>query len=207
MVPLLFSSEDTMVNTKRKMVFCLSSTLFNDQKTASKILSDSCSAIYFTLTCSCSFVSGSMTDLSELDISSFCYPLEETLAADVVTAIAQSLSDASHTSLDCSKLILPDCLLHNISQELLHLAAIEPCGLKGALIDLCVDMGEQDSPCTVDQIAVDPSLVPTFHVTLVMRVESSGLWPKHHNTLKLSTSFRAIKRKLYSSAALLVEEC
>ncbi|XP_030604281.1 DNA damage-inducible transcript 4 protein-like [Archocentrus centrarchus] len=174
----------------------------------------------------CRSESGSMTDLSELDISSFCYPLEETLAADVVTAIAQSLSDASHTSLDCSKLILPDCLLHNISQELLHLAAIEPCGLKGALIDLCVDMGEQDSPCTVDQIAVDPSLVPTFHVTLVMRVESSGLWPKvqklfksskpaptsamspkHHNTLKLSTSFRAIKRKLYSSAALLVEEC
>ncbi|CAI5654240.1 unnamed protein product [Oreochromis niloticus] len=174
----------------------------------------------------CRSESGSMTDLSELDISSFFYPLEETLAADVVTAIAHSLSDASHTSLDCSKLILPDCLLHNISQELLHLAAIEPCGLRGALIDLCVDMGEQGSPCTVDQIAVDPSLVPTFHVTLVLRVESSGLWPKvqklfksskpaqtsstspkHHDTLKLSTSFRAIKRKLYSSAALLVEEC
>lgn len=187
---------------------------------------ESHTAIYSLLTCSYSFVSGSMTDLSELDISSFFYPLEETLAADVVTAIAHSLSDASHTSLDCSKLILPDCLLHNISQELLHLAAIEPCGLRGALIDLCVDMGKQDSPCTVDQIAVDPSLVPTFHVTLVLRVESSGLWPKvqklfksskpaqtsssspkHHDTLKLSTSFRAIKRKLYSSAALLVEEC
>ncbi|XP_008277040.1 DNA damage-inducible transcript 4 protein-like [Stegastes partitus] len=175
----------------------------------------------------CRSENGSVADLSlsDLDSSFLCYPLEETLAADIVAIIAQSLNNASHI-LDCSKIILPDCLLHNITQELLHLAVSEPCGLKGALIDLCVDMGEQGSLCTVDQIAVDPSLVPTFQVTLVLRPESSGLWPKvqklfksnkspqtsttpvrHHNTLKLSTSFRAIKRKLYCSGELLIEEC
>ncbi|XP_031162126.1 DNA damage-inducible transcript 4 protein-like [Sander lucioperca] len=167
---------------------------------------------------------GSVADmsLSESDSSFFCYPLEETLAAEVVATITQSLNDASHI-LGCSKLILLDCLLHHISKELLHLAASEPCGLRGALIDLCVDRGEQGSLCTVDQIAVDATLVPTFHVTLVLRLESSGMWPKfqklfkgsksrqtserHRNTHTLSTSFRAIKRKLYCSGELLIEEC
>lgn len=167
---------------------------------------------------------GSLTDtsLAESDSSFLWYPLEETLAAEVAASITQSLHDASY-SLGCSKLILPDFLLHNISQELLHLASSEPCGLRGALIDLCVDRGDQDSPCAVDQIAVDASLVPTFHVTLVLRLEASGLWPKVQklfkgsaspqtstrcqNTLRLSTSFRAIKRKLYCSGELLIEEC
>ncbi|KAE8280679.1 DNA damage-inducible transcript 4 protein [Larimichthys crocea] len=170
---------------------------------------------------------GSVADmsLSELDSSFFCYPLEETLATEVVSTISQCLHDASDT-LGCSKLILPDFLLHNISQELLHLALSEPCGLKGALIDLCVDREDQGPLCFVDQIAVDATLVPTFHVTLVLRLESGGLWPKvqrlfkvsksqqmsatsvrHQNTLRLSTSFRAIKRKLYCSGELLIEEC
>ena len=154
--------------------------------------------------------------LTESDGSFFSDPLEETLATEVVAIITQSLNNACHI-LACSKLILHDCLLQSISQELLHLAACEPCGLRGALIDVCVDGGDQGPPCTVDQIAVDATLVPTFHVTLVLRLESSGLWPKvqrlfngsrsskssvtsrgHQRTLRLSTSFRAIKRKLYS---------
>lgn len=168
----------------------------------------------------CRSETGSVADLSlsELD-NSFFYPLEENLATEVASTIAQSLSDASHL-LGCSKLILPDCLLHSISQELLHLAINEPCGLRGALIDLYVDKGDQSSICMVDEIAVDPSLVPTFHMTLVLRLESSGLWPKvqklfksnkpQHTSapsLRLSTSFRAIKRKLYCSGELLIEEC
>ncbi|XP_069000714.1 DNA damage-inducible transcript 4 protein-like [Embiotoca jacksoni] len=171
----------------------------------------------------CRSETGSVVDLSE---SSFlCFPLEETLAAEVVETIAQSLNNGFHI-LGCSKLTLPDCLLHNISQQLLHLAVSEPCGLRGALIDLCVDRGDLGSLCTMDQIAVDPSVVPTFHVTLVLRMESSGLWPKvqrlfksssppqtcassprRRSTLRLSPSFRAIRRKLYCSGELLIEEC
>ncbi|KAF3708184.1 DNA damage-inducible transcript 4 protein [Channa argus] len=163
--------------------------------------------------------------LSESDSSFFCYPLEEALATDVAATIIESLNNASHI-LGCSKLILPDCLLHYISQELLHLAVSEPCGLRGALIDLCVDREDEGSLCTVDQIAVDATLVPTFHVTLVLRLESRGLWPKvqkllkgssssqasqlsprQNTTLRLSRIFRAIKRKLYCSGDLLIEEC
>ncbi|XP_014910112.1 DNA damage-inducible transcript 4 protein-like [Poecilia latipinna] len=173
----------------------------------------------------CRSETGSVADLSlsESDSSFFCYPLEETLAAEVVGTITQSLNNGSPV-LCCSKLILPDRLMYNISRELLHLAVNEPCGLRGAVIDLCVERGDQGLLCTVDQIAVDAGLVPTFHVTLVLRLESGGLWrrvqklfkggkppsatsPRHHKTLRLSRSFRAIKRKLYSSGALLVEEC
>uniref|UniRef100_A0A8C6UY70 DNA damage-inducible transcript 4 protein n=1 Tax=Neogobius melanostomus TaxID=47308 RepID=A0A8C6UY70_9GOBI len=160
--------------------------------------------------------------LSESDGNDCFFPLEESLASEAVATIAQSLSEASHL-LGCSKLILPDCLMHNISQELVHLALSEPCGLRGALVDLCVERGDQDSPTSVDQIAVDAYVVPTFQVTLVLRLESSGLWPKvqkllkgsgspqtplkHQPTLRLSRSFRAIKKKLYCSGELLIEEC
>ncbi|XP_029377504.1 DNA damage-inducible transcript 4 protein-like [Echeneis naucrates] len=172
----------------------------------------------------CRSETGSVADmsLSESDSSFFCDPLEELFATELIATITQSLHDASHI-LGCSKLTVPECLLQTISQELLHLAGCEPCGLRGALIDLCVDMGDQGSLCTVDQIAVDETLVPTFHVTLVLRLESSGLWPKvqklfkspqttetslgHQNSRRLSTSFRAIKRKLYCSGELLIEEC
>ncbi|XP_068184121.1 DNA damage-inducible transcript 4 protein-like [Antennarius striatus] len=175
----------------------------------------------------CSFSEmGSVADmtLSESDCSCF-FPLEETLAAEVTEIIALSLIDASDI-LGCSKVILPDCLLQNISQELLHLALSEPCGLRGALIDLCVDIGEQGSLSTVDQIAVDDTVVPTFQVTLVLRLGSIGVWPKfqklfkvgktyltpvttatQQNPRRLSPSFRAIKRKLYCSGELLIEEC
>ncbi|XP_028325148.1 DNA damage-inducible transcript 4 protein-like [Gouania willdenowi] len=167
----------------------------------------------------CNIETGSVADLSLSDSDcSFFYPLEESLAADVSANITQSLRDSSQL-LGCCELMLPDCLLRNVSLELLHLSETEPCGLRGALIDLCVDKGKQGSPCTVDQIAVDPSLVPTFHVTLVLRLEPCGLWPKVQklfnrgkptqmsSTCLLSPSFRAIKRKLYSSEHLVIEEC
>ncbi|KAJ0004753.1 hypothetical protein NQD34_010967 [Periophthalmus magnuspinnatus] len=167
---------------------------------------------------------GSVADLSlsDSDSNDCFYPLEELLASEAVGTIAQSLDESSRL-LGCSKIIVPDCLMHNIGQELVHLALSEPCGLRGALVDLCVDRGDQSSMCVLDQIAVDNSVVPTFQVTLVLRQESSGLWPKvkkllkgsqspqtptkHQPTLRLSRSFRAIKKKLYCSGELLIEEC
>uniref|UniRef100_A0A8C7ZSQ9 DNA damage-inducible transcript 4 protein n=1 Tax=Oryzias sinensis TaxID=183150 RepID=A0A8C7ZSQ9_9TELE len=171
----------------------------------------------------CRSETGSVADLSLSDSDSnfFCYPPEETLAAEVVALITESLHNASPL-LCCSKLLIPEHLMQIISEELLHLAVNEPCGLRGALIELCVDRGDQGSLCEVDRIAVDPTLVPTFHVTLVLRLESSGLWPKvqklfrsgkpqgsprPHSPLRLKSSFRAIRRKLYSSGELLIEEC
>ncbi|KAJ8406789.1 hypothetical protein AAFF_G00297050 [Aldrovandia affinis] len=160
-----------------------------------------------------------LCDVSTSDSDMFYDPMEETLCTEVVELIARSLSDAKDGPLRCSKLLIPHQLLEHIGQELRHLAASEPCGLRGALIDLCV---EQEDVCrSVAQIAVDPYLVPTFQLTLVLRLESGGLWPKIQglfatrspsapmvrHVLKLSTGFRVIKKKLYSSEELLIEEC
>ncbi|XP_046887799.1 DNA damage-inducible transcript 4 protein [Hypomesus transpacificus] len=177
-----------------------------------------------------SSVSGSRSDLSDSgsDVSSdisatdgdlFYDPMEETLLKNIVDLIARSLREAKDHTLRCSKLLIPEKLLEHIGRELLHLAASEPCGLRGALIDLCV---EQGSECeSVEQISVDPYLVPTFQLTLVLRLDSRGLWPKiqglfvtksasipvMRQAIRLSTGFRVIKKKLYSSEDLLIEEC
>ncbi|XP_055031584.1 DNA damage-inducible transcript 4 protein [Misgurnus anguillicaudatus] len=159
----------------------------------------------------------SLPDLSESEM--FFDPSEEALCKDVVQLIADNLTEAKDGVLHCSKLLIPEKLLEHIGQELVHLSVSEPCGLRGALIDLCVEQG--DNCEAVGQIAVDPYLVPTFHLTLVLRLDSKGLWPKIQglftgrspaspvlrHALKLSTGFRVIKRKLYSSEELLIEEC
>uniref|UniRef100_A0AAZ3RM77 DNA damage-inducible transcript 4 protein n=1 Tax=Oncorhynchus tshawytscha TaxID=74940 RepID=A0AAZ3RM77_ONCTS len=119
----------------------------------------------------------------------------------------------------CPALFLPDLLLPNISQELPHLVANEPCGLKRALIDLCVEQGDQQREfrgrlCSVEKKIVDPNLVSTFQLPLVLQPEvvvggcgpscRGSLGPgspqrqngRHPHTLRL----RAIKRKLCSSS-------
>lgn len=176
--------------------------------------------------------SGSRSDLSDSgsDISSelsafnddlFYDPMEETILKEVVDLIARSLREAkdSDCALRCTKLLIPEKLLEHIGRELLHLAASEPCGLRGALIDLCVEQGDVCE--SMAELSVDPYLVPTFQLTLVLRLESSGLWPKIQGlfstksastpvvrqAIKLSTGFRVIKKKLYCSEDLLIEEC
>ncbi|XP_030019362.1 DNA damage-inducible transcript 4 protein-like [Sphaeramia orbicularis] len=176
--------------------------------------------------------SGSRSDLSDSgsDVSSdllafnedlFYDPMEETILKEVVDLIARSLREAkdSDCALRCTKLLIPEKLLEHIGQELLHLAASEPCGLRGALIDLCVEQGDVCE--SMAELSVDPYLVPTFQLTLVLRLESSGLWPKIQGlfstksastpvvrqAIKLSTGFRVIKKKLYCSEDLLIEEC
>lgn len=158
------------------------------------------------------------SDLSHCNEDLFNDPMEETILKEMVDLIAGSLKEAKD-SLRCTKLLIPDKLLEHIGQELLHLAASEPCGLRGALIDLCV---EQRDVCeSMAQLSVDPYLVPTFQLTLVLRLESGGLWPKIQGlfstkspstpvvrqAIKLSTGFRVIKKKLYCSEELLIEEC
>ncbi|XP_061822546.2 DNA damage-inducible transcript 4 protein [Nerophis lumbriciformis] len=166
-------------------------------------------------------LSDSASDVSgELSPSAddlFYDPMEETILKEVVDLIESSLKEAkdSDCALRCAKLLIPEKLLEHIGQELLHLAASEPCGLRGALIDLCVEQGPLCYESVV-QLSVDPYLVPTFQLTLVLRLDSGGLWPKIQGlfspkspsqAIKLSTGFRVIKKKLYCSEELLIEEC
>ncbi|XP_076154246.1 DNA damage-inducible transcript 4 protein [Alosa pseudoharengus] len=187
----------------------------------------------FSGTTSTGHISDSDSDSNSRDLSdsgSFCIPelssdydwfhdpLEETLRKEAVALIARRLIEAKDGTLRCSKLLIPEKLLEHIGQELIHLAATEPCGLRGALVELCVEQG--DSCLNMGQIPVDPYVVPTFQLTLVLRLDSGGLWPKIQglfsnkspvapivrNALRLSTGFRVIKRKFYSPEEL-IEEC
>ncbi|XP_077310537.1 DNA damage-inducible transcript 4 protein [Lithobates pipiens] len=143
-------------------------------------------------------------------------PEGEQLCPSLLKMIKRSLNKANINSLRCSKLILPDDLLCHLGQELIHLAYSEPCGLRGALIDLCV---ENSKAChTVAQLEVDPCVVPTFQLTVLFKLDSR-LWPRIQglfstkpvpgsgHSLKLSPGFKVLKKKLYSSEELIVEEC
>ncbi|KAM8924185.1 DNA damage-inducible transcript 4 protein [Pelodytes ibericus] len=143
-------------------------------------------------------------------------PEGEQLCPSLLKAITRCLSKARISSLRCSRLLLPDNLLENLGQELLHLAYSEPCGLRGALIDLCVEQGKNCH--SVAQITADQMVVPTFQLTVMLRLDSR-LWPRIQGlfstkpvpgsgqSLKLSPGFKVLKKKLYSSEEFIIEEC
>ncbi|NXC27934.1 DDIT4 protein, partial [Campylorhamphus procurvoides] len=140
-------------------------------------------------------------------------PEDELVCAALVEAVQAALCRAPLGPRRCSRLLMPPALRAQVRAELQRLARSEPCGLRGALLDLCVEQGKACHG--VGRIAADPAVVPTFQLTLVLRMDSR-LWPKIQGLfasgpafapLRLSTGFRVIKKKLYSSEQLLIEEC
>ncbi|GAA6107403.1 DNA damage-inducible transcript 4 protein-like [Tachysurus ichikawai] len=135
-------------------------------------------------------------------------PFEEALCMETVANMSDLLNESSAELLGSSRLIVPHVLLERIGQELLQLAATEPCGLRGAVVDVCVDNCKSHQ--SVGQISVDPDIVPTFHLTFLLRLDLGGLWPKFtsrlSNSVKMSPGFTVVKRKLYSSEEVYVEE-
>lgn len=142
---------------------------------------------------------------------------EELLCCDLLALIELFLNETQIHALRCSKLVASDRLLAHVGRELLHLSNSEPCGLKGALVDLYVEHGK--AVYSVGQLTIDPSVVPTFQLTLILTLEP-GLWPRIQSlftaspaitpgfgqALKLGTGFRVLKKKLYSSDELPDEE-
>ncbi|XP_001508688.1 DNA damage-inducible transcript 4 protein [Ornithorhynchus anatinus] len=160
-------------------------------------------------------------DLEELSLPDFDLlndPEDELLCANLMQLLQGSLTQARMGPKRPARLLMPAPLVAQVGKELRRLAYSEPCGLRGALLDVCVEQGKGCH--SVERIAVDPSLVPTFQLTLVLRLDSR-LWPKIQGlfsagpsfapgfgqSLTLSTGFRVIKKKLYSSEQLLIEEC
>ncbi|NWH73080.1 DDIT4 protein, partial [Piaya cayana] len=156
---------------------------------------------------------GGESELSLPDLELLQDPEDELLCAGLMELVRATLGRAPLGSRRGARVAVPAELLEQVRAELLRLAWSEPCGLRGALLDLCVERGR--TCLAVGHIAVDPAVVPTFQLTLVLRLDSR-LWPKIQGLftsgaafapLKLSTGFRVIKKKLYSSEQLLVEEC
>ncbi|XP_069561281.1 DNA damage-inducible transcript 4-like protein [Brachyistius frenatus] len=129
------------------------------------------------------------------------------------------LSRAKKTTLHCSSVLVPEKLTQRIAREVLRLASCEPCGLRGCVLYVHLEL---DKSCKqLERIAYDASVVPTFELTLVFKQDGTA-WPSlrdlifmgtcfaptFRHVLKLSAGFRLVKKKLYSSSAgTVVEEC
>ncbi|XP_043846295.1 DNA damage-inducible transcript 4 protein [Dromiciops gliroides] len=161
----------------------------------------------------------SVDEVSLPDFDLLSDPEDEHLCTNLMQLLQETLAQAKLGSKRPARLLMPSQLVAQVGKELMRLAYSEPCGLRGALLDVCVEQGK--SCHSVEQLAVCPSLVPTFQLTLVLRLDSR-LWPKiqglfsagpssftpgFSQSLTLSTGFRVIKKKLYSSEQLLIEEC
>ncbi|XP_029416115.1 DNA damage-inducible transcript 4-like protein isoform X2 [Nannospalax galili] len=154
--------------------------------------------------------------LSEPNLNEMVF--EETTCQNLVKMLENCLSKSKQTKLGCSKVLVPEKLTQRIAQDVLRLSSTEPCGLRGCVMHVNLEI---ENVCKkLDRIVCDASVIPTFELTLVFKQEtcswtslrdlfsrgrfSSGL----RRTLILSSGFRLVKKKLYSLiGTTVIEEC
>ncbi|XP_056610002.1 DNA damage-inducible transcript 4-like protein [Triplophysa dalaica] len=132
------------------------------------------------------------------------------------------LARAKASKLQCAHVLVPETLTQRVARDVLRLAAEEPCGLRGCVLDIRLELEDQQRRCErLERLACDATVVPTFELTLVFKQDGGG-WPSLREFLRIGTcfppgvrrvlklrpGFRLIKKKLYSSAAgTVIEEC
>ncbi|XP_069781621.1 DNA damage-inducible transcript 4-like protein isoform X3 [Narcine bancroftii] len=137
---------------------------------------------------------------------------EEQSCQFLVKLLENCLSRAKKTKLHCSVILVPEGLMSNIARNMLHLASSEPCGLRGCVINVLVEI---ESKCRkLDHIVYDSTVVPTFELTLILK-EGDSIWsdlrdfffigtcfsPGFRKALKFYPGFCLIKQKLYCSSS------
>nr|XP_035108047.1 DNA damage-inducible transcript 4-like protein [Callithrix jacchus] len=132
---------------------------------------------------------------------------EESTCQNLVKILENCLSQSKQTKLGCSKVLVPEKLTQRIAQDVLRLSSTEPCGLRGCVMRVKLEI---ENVCKkLDRIVCDCSMVPTFELTLVFKQEncswtrfrdffSRGCFSGFRRTLILSSGFRLVKKKLYS---------
>ncbi|XP_044081996.1 DNA damage-inducible transcript 4-like protein isoform X2 [Neovison vison] len=144
---------------------------------------------------------------------------EETTCQSLAKMLENCLSKSKQTKLGCSKVLVPEKLTQRIAQDVLRLSSTEPCGLRGCVMHVNLEI---ENVCKkLDKIVCDSSVVPTFELTLVFKQEN-GSWTSFRDfffsrgrfssglkrTLILSSGFRLVKKKLYSLiGTTVIEEC
>ncbi|CAL8241772.1 unnamed protein product [Merluccius merluccius] len=142
-------------------------------------------------------------------------------ARQLAKTFEDCLSRAKKTTLHCSAVLVPEKLTCRIARDVLRLVSGEPCGLRGCVLYVYLELDE--GVRQLERIACDATVVPTFELTLVFKQDCGGGWlslqelfmgacfftPGFRRPIKLSPGFRLVKRKLYSSAAAgtVVVEC
>ncbi|KAL1765430.1 DNA damage-inducible transcript 4 [Sigmodon hispidus] len=118
---------------------------------------------------------------------------EETTCQNLVKMLENCLSKSKETKLGCSKVLVPEKLTERIAQDVLRLSSTEPCGLRGCVMHVNLEIENENCSWT--------GLRDFFFGRGRF---SSGL----RRTLILSSGFRLVKKRLYSLiGTTVIEEC
>ncbi|TNN65576.1 DNA damage-inducible transcript 4-like protein [Liparis tanakae] len=137
-------------------------------------------------------------------------PGEWLLQRDVTRQIELCLTEAKASALHCRMLLLPRQMTARVGRDVVRSSADEPCGLRGASIKVYVDCKDGLTPA--GGVLLDPSVTPTFELSVIFRAERDDGWPAltsmfdSHKVLKLRPEYRLVKRKLYSSASPVIHD-
>ncbi|KAJ0002567.1 hypothetical protein NQD34_007716 [Periophthalmus magnuspinnatus] len=164
----------------------------------------------------CSARRGSVESYEDADshslFASFDVTLEEEerhLQHSITRQLELCLTAAKSSALHCQALMLPCHMTSRVSQDVVRASADEPCGLRGAFVKVFVET--KDGPKFLGAFSPDPSVTPTFELSVWFKMEERG-WPafKHifdpSKTVKLRAEYRLVKRKLYSSASPVIHD-
>ncbi|XP_038849529.1 DNA damage-inducible transcript 4-like protein [Salvelinus namaycush] len=136
---------------------------------------------------------------------------ERILQQDMTRQIVRCLSEAKESSLRCRILLLPRPLTANVALDVVRSSAGEPCGLRGAFIQVYLETQLGQQLQMLGTITPDPTVTPTFELSVVFKLDKD-CWPplKHifvtDKVLKLRPQYRLVKKKLYSSASPVIHE-
>ncbi|MBN3314393.1 DDT4L protein, partial [Atractosteus spatula] len=189
----VLSEEDNLVEAMKKFVNQFTSA--RKEKCADKPFDSGCSS------------EGEMSEDSGVDRRSPEEPLDERLWQELAQQMELCLARAKKTELQCQEVLIPRQLAGRIARDALRTASDEPCGLRGAVIQVHLETGS--AVRALGSIVPDRSVTPTFELSVVFKADQDN-WPSLRHlfgkVLKLSPGFRLVKRKLYSSAGPVIQE-
>ncbi|XP_039975468.1 DNA damage-inducible transcript 4-like protein [Xiphias gladius] len=135
---------------------------------------------------------------------------ERLLQQDVTRQLERALTEAKASTLQCQVLLLPHQMTGRVGQDVVRSSADEPCGLRGATIRVYVEC--KDGLKSVGSIFPDPTVTPTFELSVIFKADKDNSWPplmhifETSKVLKLRPEYRLVKRKLYSSASPVIHD-
>ncbi|CAN9514723.1 unnamed protein product [Ophioblennius macclurei] len=132
------------------------------------------------------------------------------LQQDVTRQMERCLTEAKVSTLHCQALLLPRHMTARVGVDVVRASADEPCGLRGASINIYVE--RKDGLTPAGSFVPDPSVNSTFELSVIFKADKDDGWPqlKHifdsSKELKLRPEYRLVKRKLYSSASPVIHD-
>ncbi|XP_070993935.1 DNA damage-inducible transcript 4-like protein [Oncorhynchus clarkii lewisi] len=158
---------------------------------------------------SCEFIKERNSSSLDVEMTLDCE--ERILQQDMIRQIESCLSDAKESNLRCRVLLLPRPLTAKVARDVVRSSVGEPCGLRGAFIQVYLETKQGLQLQTLGIISPDPTVTPTFELSIVFKLDKDGWPPLKHifvtdKLLKLRPQYRLVKKKLYSSASPVIHE-